>query len=217
MEISYAPDTFRAAVKIATQTVFKNTVGPADGHLLFLVDNRQRVALASVRSAIAFLSKPSEFSWDTATQMCIKITDIVETISEMALKHNTDVKVEINDETIKLSTYSIATSSLSAECPVLYLDFNTIYMFKGMVQGKVRDATCSNPYLGLKALKLLSTLPRRRDADKDKDAIHIANVPGHADMFIITPDWMNGLIFLAGCATREWNSDKPPMLVGEPI
>lgn len=218
MEIKYAPDVFRTAVKVATQTILKNQVAPTDGHLLFLVDGQGRVAFASARSSIAFLKKPDEFSWDSASQMCIQITDMVDEISEKALKYNVDVAVDIEENRIGISMYSTATGLLETKCPVVALQFSAVYMFKGMVQGKVRDATCSNPYLSLKMLKLLSGIPRRRNAPKEKDALHIANVPGCEDMFIITPDWMiNSYIFLAGLATRGYNGRETPMLVGQPI
>lgn len=218
MEIRYTPDIFRTAVKIAVQSVLKNQASPTDGLLEFLVDGQGRVALASARSSIAFLSKPENFLWDIATQMCIPVTDIVETISEKALKYNAEVVAEIVDEEhVRLSMYTTTTGLLEAKMQVKDVSFNTIYMFKGMVQGKVRDELCTNPYLSTKMLKLLSSIPRRRDAPKDKESLHFANVPGHRDMFIVTPDWMNGLLFVAGIATQDWNSKEPPMLVGKPI
>ena len=215
MEIKYAPDVFRAAVKIATQDVFGRQDGPTDNGLEVVVDSQGHVALSAARSSIAFLHRPkdAEFFWDTSAQYFIPITDSLNALSEKALKYNREVTVDVLEEQIKFSMWSAPTGLLEVFSVGQSVDFNVAYMFRTLAHG-VRDANCSNPYLSLKALKLLSSLPRRRGTKYD--GLHFANVPGKIDMFAITPDWMEDVVlFMAGNATQEYGGK--PYLVGEPI
>lgn len=215
MQIIYKPDVFRAAVKVATQDIFGHQDSPTDDGLEVVVDSQGHVALCAARSAIAFLHRPKneEFYWDTSTQYFVPVTDSLNVLSEKALRFNKDVTMDVLEDQIKFSMWSAPTGLLEVSIVGQSVDFNVSYMFRTLAHG-VRDANCSNPYLSLKALKLLSSLPRRRGAEYD--GLHFANVPGKIDMFAITPDWMEDVVlFMAGNATQEYGGK--PYLVGEPI
>ena len=215
MQIIYKPDIFRTAVKIATQDIFGRQDGPTDNGLEVVVDSQGHVALSAARSSIAFLHRPKneEFYWDTSTQYFVPVTDSLNALSEKALRYNKDVAMDVLEEQIKFSMWSAPTGLLEVPVVGQNVYFNVAYMFRTLAHG-VRDANCSNPYLSLKALKLLSSLPRRRGAEYD--GLHFANVPGKIDMFVITPDWMEDVVlFMAGNATQEYGGK--PYLVGEPI
>lgn len=215
MEIKYAPDVFRAAVKIATQDIFGRQDGPTDNGLEVVVDSQGHVALSAARSSIAFLHRPKkeEFYWDISTQYFVPVTYNLNALSEKALRYNKEVTMDVLKEHVKFSMWSAPTGLLEVSIVGQSVDFNVANMFRMLAHG-VRDANCSNPYLSLKALKLLSSLPRRRGAEYD--GLHFANVPGKIDMFAITPDWMEDVVlFMAGNATQEYGGK--PYLVGEPI